>query len=115
MRFILNLLINALIIIVLSYVLPGVETSGFVAALVVAFVVAILNFLVRPILVILTLPVTIITLGLFLIVINAIILLIADWFVPGFDIDGLGWAILFSILLSIARAITEKLIEKGDR
>ncbi|MGB3590138.1 MAG: phage holin family protein [Nonlabens sp.] len=114
MKYVINLLINAVIIILLSYLLPGVETTGFVAAIIVALVISILNFIVKPILIVLTLPVTVLTLGLFLFVVNAIIILLADWLIGGFSVDGFWYALLFSICLSIARAITSSILEKDS-
>ncbi|GAK92165.1 putative membrane protein [Nonlabens ulvanivorans] len=96
----------------LSKLLPGVTTDGYLSAVLVAISLSLLNFIVRPILVILTLPVTIITLGIFLLVINAIIILLADWLVSGFEVDGLLWAFIFSLLLAIGRSILFQLLEK---
>jgi putative membrane protein len=79
--------------------------AGYGTAVIVALVLALLNLIVKPILVILTLPVTILTLGLFLLVINAIIILLADSFVSGFGVDGFWIALIFSLLLSIFQSI----------
>lgn len=98
--------VTALIVMFLAYILPGVHVAGFVWALVLALILAILNAIVRPILVFLTLPATIFTLGLFLLVINAIIILIASWLLaPNFHVDGFWWALIFSVLLSLAQSI----------
>ncbi len=114
MKFLIDIFINAVIIVALSWLLPGVIINGFIAGLIVALVIALLNFMVKPVLVVLTLPVTVITLGLFLLVINAVIILIADWLIPGFEVEGFWYALLFAVCLSIARTITNKVIEKGD-
>ena len=90
-----------------AYVLPGVHIAGFVSAVVLALVLAVLNAIVRPILVFLTIPVTVLTLGLFLLVINALIILLASVIVPGFEVDGFLWALLFSLLMSITTAILD--------
>jgi putative membrane protein len=71
----------------------------------VAVVLAVLNVFVKPVLVILTIPITIVTLGLFLLVINTLVILLADWLVPGFQVDGFWWALVFSILLSLINGI----------
>ncbi len=105
MNLIIRLLLNALAVFVLAHILNGVSVDGYVGALIVAVVLAILNILVKPVLVILTLPVTIMTLGLFLLVINALIILLAGKLVDGFAVDGIWTAILFSILLSILESI----------
>jgi putative membrane protein len=82
-------------------VLSGVHLQSFVTALVLAIVLGLLNLIVKPILIILTLPITLFTFGLFLFVINALIILLAAKFVNGFRVDGFWWALLFSLLLSV--------------
>ena len=84
-----------------AYILPGVHVQNFWTALVVALVMGVLNILIKPLLVILTLPITIVTFGLFLLVINALMVLLASRIVPGFTVDGFWWAVLFSILVSL--------------
>ncbi|HSX08788.1 MAG TPA: phage holin family protein [Candidatus Saccharimonadales bacterium] len=101
MNIILKWIINALVIMVAAYLLPGVHVMTFWTALVVALVLGILNMLVKPLLIILTLPFTIITFGLFLLVINALLVLLAGVIVPGFRIDGFWWAFFFSIIISL--------------
>lgn len=105
MNLIIKLLLNALAVFILAHLLNGVTVDGYVGAIIVAIVLAILNVFVKPILVILTLPVTILTLGLFLLVINALIILLADKLVDGFAVNSFWTAILFSILLSILQSI----------
>ncbi|MGB7841513.1 MAG: phage holin family protein [Salinimicrobium sp.] len=112
MTFILRILLTAVVVVFLSKFLPGVAVTGYITAVIVALVLALLNLIVKPVLVILTLPVTIITFGLFLIVINAIIILLADAFVDGFDVSGFWIALLFSILLSIFQSLLFSLAEK---
>lgn len=112
MNWILKLLLTAVAVIVLAKVLPGVEVSGYLSAIIVAIVLAILRLLVRPVLVILTLPVTIVTLGLFLLVINAIIILLADFFIDGFAVRNIWWALIFSILLSFLQSLLHSLLSK---
>lgn len=112
MNFILRILLTALAVVILAKFLPGVEVEGYLTAIVVAIVLAILNLLVKPILVIFTLPVTILTLGLFLLVINAIIILLADAFVSGFGVRGFFIALLFSLLLSLFQSLLFSLLGK---
>jgi putative membrane protein len=112
MNLILRLLLSAVAVLILAYVLPGVEVAGFNSAIIVAIVVALLRLIVRPILVILTLPVTIVTLGLFLLVINAIIILLADYFVGGFAVQNIWWALLFSLLLSFLQSVLYSFLNK---
>jgi putative membrane protein len=105
MNFLIRILISALVAFGLSYLLDGVHIDKFSTALILALVLAVLNALVKPILIILTLPITIITLGLFLFVINALIIMLGDKFIDGFSVDGFWWALLFSILLSLVSSI----------
>jgi len=115
MNFIIRLLLSAMAVIVLSYMLPNVQVDNYITALLVAIVLGLLNFIVRPILVILTLPVTIITFGLFLLVINASIILLADYSIDGFHVNGFGWAILFSLLLSFLQSIFFSIFKKDKK
>ena len=101
MNIALKIVISAVVAFALSYVLSGVHMHSFVTALILAVVLALLNLIVKPILIILTLPITLFTFGLFLFVINALIILLAAKFVDGFRVDGFWWALLFSLLLSI--------------
>ena len=108
MNFVLRILITAIVAFALSAVLPGIHFHNFWAAVVLSLVLAILNFILKPILIILTLPITILTFGLFLFVINAIIVLVAGDLVSGFRVDGFGWALLFSLLLSLLTSVLYK-------
>lgn len=94
--------VRALIIMVAAYIIPGVFVGSFWVALVAALVLGLLNFLVRPVLLLLTLPITILTLGLFSLVINGLMIMLLGWLVPGFSVAGLWPAILFSIVISLA-------------
>lgn len=112
MKWILKLLLTAVAVVILAKVLPGVEVVGYGYAILVAFVIGLLKIIVRPILILLTLPVTIVTLGLFLLIINAIIILLADYFLSGFSVSTIWWALLFSLLLSILQSILHKMIKE---
>lgn len=112
MKLIFQLLLTAVVVLVLAEVLPGVTVDTFTTSVIVAVVMALLNVLVKPILVFLTLPATIVTFGLFLLVINAVIILLVDWLVPGLGVDGFWWALLFSLLLTIAQSILFSLVER---
>jgi len=100
---------NALSVILTAYLLPGVEIRDFLTALLVALVLAFLNFILKPILIIVTIPVTVLTLGLFLLVINAFIIILASDLVDGFFVSSFWWALLFSLILSFLNSIFEKL------
>ena len=112
MKTLIKLILTALAVIALCYLLPGASVTSFITALIVAVVIALLRFIVKPILVILTLPITVITLGIFLRVINAVIILLADYFVTGFAVDGFWWALIFSLLLSLFQSILFALIKE---
>ncbi len=88
-------------VIVAAYILPGVALSGFGAALLAALVLGLLNALIKPLLLILTLPVNILTLGLFTLVINAAIIMMVSALVPGFKVQGFWQAMVFSIVLAV--------------
>lgn len=94
-------LIAALAVMITSYVLPGVVVAGFWAALWVALFLGLLNAVLKPILVVLTLPVNILTLGLFTFVINALLVLLASSVLDGFSVSGFWVALLFSLILSL--------------
>ncbi len=96
----LHWVISALALMITAYLMPGFEIKGFVSALIAALVIGIANAVVYPLLVFLTLPITILTLGLFLLVVNGIFLKICAAFVPGFEIDGIFPAIFGSVILS---------------
>ena len=102
-------LASAVAVIISSYFLPGVVVSGLLSALLVAVIIGVLNILIRPILIILTLPINILTLGLFTFVINALIIMLASGLTPGFHVDGFWWALLFSIILSVINALFDRI------
>lgn len=114
MNFLIRILITALLAFALANVLDGVHVDNFWTAIVFAVVLAILNAIVKPILIILTLPLTLITLGLFLFVVNALVVLLASRFVKGFSIDGFWWSLLFSIILSIVSSLLFKKEKKEE-
>ncbi len=105
MKTLLQIVLTGLIVLILSSILGGVYVADFFTAIVVAAILALLNLFIKPILLILTLPVTVVTFGLFLLAINAFIILMADWLIEAFRVDGFWWAVLFSILLSFLQSI----------
>ena len=115
MNFVIRLLLTAVAVVVSAYILPGVHVSSFLNAIILAAVLAILNATLKPLLVIVTIPFTFITLGLFLLVVNAIVILAAEALTPGFDVDGFWWALLFSLILSILNSLLIDVSRKEDR
>ena len=111
MNFLLRLLITAAIAYVLSKILTGIHIADFKVAVIFALVLAFLNAIVKPILILFTLPITIITLGIFLFVINALIILLAARIMDGFKVDGFWWALIFSIILSVFSGAVQKLMD----
>lgn len=101
MSFALRIVVSTFAVMVAEYLLSGVSVDDLFTGIVVALVIAFLNAVVKPILLILTLPATILSFGLFYFVINAIIVLIADWAVDGFYVDGFWWALGFSLIVSL--------------
>ncbi len=112
MNTLLKILLTAIAVVVLANILPGVAVQGYLSAVIVAVVIAFLNMFVRPLLVFFTLPATIVTFGLFLFVINAVIILLADKLVDGFAVSGFLAAFFFSILLSIFRSFLFSLLKE---
>lgn len=102
---ILRIIITSVVAFALSYLLSGITIDSFWTAILLALVLAVLNAIVRPLLVLITLPVTIFTLGLFLLVINAVIVLIAEKILPGFEVQSFWWALLFGVLLSVLTSL----------
>lgn len=105
MNWITRTMISSFAVVLASYFLPGVAVDGSWTAIVVAVVLSIFNVVLKPLLIILTIPATILTFGLFLFAINALIILIADYAIDGFEVDGFWWALLFSFLLSLLNSI----------
>lgn len=100
-----SLLINSIAVFIAAYILDGVQVKNFFTAILVAIVLAIINTFIRPIIIFLTLPVTILTLGLFILVINALILMAIDYFLEGFQVRNFWWAVLLSIVLSLINGL----------
>jgi putative membrane protein len=108
MKFIIGILFTAAVVMALGIVLPGINVINYWTAVVIALVLALLNAILKPILIVLTFPITILTFGLFLFVINAVIIIICDKFIGGFEVDSFWWALLFSILVSVATSWFQK-------
>ncbi|MDN5422493.1 MAG: phage holin family protein [Chryseobacterium sp.] len=114
MNLIIRLFITAIVAYLLTKVLPGVHFEGFSSAIIFAIVLGVLNIFVKPILGLFGLPLTIITLGLFALVINALIILIADYFIDSMVVDGFWWALIFSVLLSFVTSLANSMFSDGD-
>jgi putative membrane protein len=113
MNAVIRFLLSGLAVLLTAYLLPGVDVTHYGYALLVAIVLSIANLIVKPILVFLTIPITIVTLGLFLLVINALIILLVDYLItPGFDVHGFWWALAFSLILSLFNGLFGEFTDK---
>ncbi|OGG07956.1 hypothetical protein A3D05_00195 [Candidatus Gottesmanbacteria bacterium RIFCSPHIGHO2_02_FULL_40_24] len=111
MKHIIDLLIRSVVLLLTTYLVPGFTIDSYITAIIVALLLAILNLLVKPLLVILTLPATILTLGLFLFVINAILLLMASALIRGFEVESFGTALIASIVITLISSLLNVLIK----
>ncbi|SOE52538.1 FIG028593: membrane protein [plant metagenome] len=110
MSLILVWLLNAVALLAVAYLLPGITVASFGSALIAALVLGLLNMLVKPVLVFLTLPITIVTLGLFLIVLNALLFWFAGSILKGFQVAGFWWALAGAVLYSLISGLLSRLI-----
>ena len=100
-----NLVISTLSIFAVSYILPGIELDSLITALILTVVMAVLNVTLKPLLILITIPLTLITFGLFLLVVNVLVLYAAEYLIDGFTIAGFWWALAFSLLVSMVSSI----------
>lgn len=112
MRLLIAFIVNVVAVLVTSYILPGIHLKSFWTALLVALVLGIVNAIIRPIIFILTLPINILTLGLFSFVIMGLLVYLVSFVVPGFKVDNFGWAILFGLIVAIINWIVWRFIPK---
>jgi putative membrane protein len=108
-------LLNTLALLLVVMLVPGFHVHGFLSLAIAALVLGLLNALVRPVFFVLTLPLTIVTLGLFLIVLNGIMLELTAWLVPGFGIESFGWACVGALLLAIISMVTDRIGQREKR
>ncbi|PIP74807.1 MAG: hypothetical protein COX78_01300 [Candidatus Levybacteria bacterium CG_4_10_14_0_2_um_filter_35_8] len=112
MEIIVNWVISSLVIFSAAYLIPGVHIEDFFTAFVLAIVLGIINAVIKPFLIIFTLPINILSLGLFTLVINALLILLASKIVPGFRVDSFWWALLFSIVLSVINSFLNNVVKR---
>jgi putative membrane protein len=115
MKLIFHWIVSTIAILIAAYLIPNVGVDSFVTALILAVVLGALNLLVKPILLVLTFPITIVTLGLFTIIINATLVWLAQLVVPGFTVRNFGWAILFAVVLSIINLVFRQMNSLEDK
>ncbi|OGK17864.1 hypothetical protein A3G67_02980 [Candidatus Roizmanbacteria bacterium RIFCSPLOWO2_12_FULL_40_12] len=109
MEILMRALVNGLAVWITSYVLPGVNVDGFLTAIIVAVILGIVNAVLKPLLILLTIPITVLSLGLFIFVINALLILLVAKIVPGFTVESFWWALGFSLVLSIVNSFLQSL------
>lgn len=114
MKTLINIFFTTVFVLLLAYFMPGVRVDSFLTALIVALVLGLLNLFIKPILVLFTLPATIFTLGLFLLVINAVIIMLCDELVDGFEVVDFWRALLFSLVLSFCQSLVSSLSSKKE-
>src|ERR1043165_5073697 len=115
MNFVLRLLVNALAVLITSYLIPGISIESPAWSIVIAAVLVMMNTIVKPIMIILTLPFTIFTFGLFILVINAFVIMLTSKIVPGFTVESFWSALGFSIVLSIIQSVFEATAQREER
>ena len=109
MKLIIRIILSTIAVLVADMLLSGVHAVDLKTGLLVAIVLGVLNAVVKPIFVLLTLPVTVLTLGLFMLVINAVMVLIAAHIVPGFTVNGFWWALAFSVVMSLVQGLLTRI------
>ena len=112
MKLLFRIILTSILVLLIAHFMKGVHVAGFVTALLVAIVLGLLNVFIKPIFVLLTLPFTIFTLGLFLLVINAVIILLCTNIVGGFSVDSFWTALLFSVILSLSQSVLFAIVGK---
>ena len=115
LRLLIKWCLYAVALMFLAYLMPGISVTSFGSALVAAAVIGLLNAIVRPILILLTLPVTVLTLGLFLVVINALMFWLAGSVLSGFVVNGFLWAVLGALTYSILGMLIDTVVEQKKR
>ncbi len=105
MTFLVKILLGGIAVLIAEFLLPGVHIDGFMTGFILAAVIILINLTLKPLLIVLTLPITLFTFGLFLLVINALMILLAERIIPGFQVDSFWWAILFAVVVSIINSL----------
>ena len=115
MNFLVKVLISALAVMVSQYILPGVHVDSFITGIMVALLLGLFNATIKPVLVILTLPITVVTLGFFLLVINVFVINLTAGILDGFTVDGFWWAVIFSFVLSFVTSVFTGVEDKDKK
>lgn len=110
MSLVLQIIISSVAVYFTAWLLPGISVKSFGSAIIVAIVLGLLNALLKPVLQLISFPITVLTLGLFLLVINTVIILLASWLISSFHVENFWWALLFSVIMSIVVSILDSII-----
>lgn len=110
----LKFLLNGVAVMLTAYLLPGVHVTHFGYALLAAFTLSVVNVFIKPLLILFTIPLTVVTLGLFMLVINAWVILIVESMVPGFAVDGFKWALLFSLIMTVFNSMIKDFLKERE-
>lgn len=113
-QFLLTWILTAISLVITAYLIPGIMIKGLVVAAIAALIMGLINAVVRPILILFTLPLTVLTLGLFLFVVNAISFSLVSYFTPGFSINSFWDALFGSIILSIISSLLNQVLESQE-
>lgn len=103
--FLVKILLGGISVLIAEFFIPGISIDTWVTGFLLAAILILINLTIKPLMILLTFPLTLLTFGLFLLVINALVILLADRIIPGFEVDGFWWALLFAIVLSIINSL----------
>lgn len=112
MRLLSYLLINSIAILIASYILPGVKVDSVSTVIIVAIVLGVINTFIKPLVLLLTLPITLVTLGLFTFIINALLVVLTDMLIAGFSVTNFLWALLFSLVVSLVSSFLSNMTKE---
>ncbi|MHA7128781.1 phage holin family protein [Algoriphagus namhaensis] len=104
-RYLIKILLGGVSVIIAEFLLPGIYLEDAATGFILAAVIILINLTLKPLFILLTLPLTLVTFGLFLLVINGLVILFCDWLIPGFTVDGFWWALLFALVLSVLNSL----------
>ena len=112
--FLSKVLVGGISVFLADFLLSGVQISSLLSGIILVGVIILINFTIKPLLVLLTLPISLITFGLFLLVINAVVVLLAAELTPGFSVDGFWWALAFALILSLINSVLGVSLDSGN-
>jgi len=114
LNFLIKIFLGGIAVLIAEFLLSGIHIDTIVTGFILAAVIILINITLKPLLIILTLPITVVTLGLFLLVINALMIMLADRIIPGFQVDSFWWAVLFAIVMSVINSLFGNSLNPSD-